>query len=169
MMPNNELTILKDAIIAEMKATEFYKLAAYKGSDPEVTAVFADLAAEEELHMNWLKEIYGKILDPSKDTGEFAFETFFKTNARKDPVVLKFSKKILESATISVAVYGIAVNMEKNAVEFYKNAAAQTADPKLQLLFEGLAEWETGHVEQFSAGYETLMNDWWDDQGFSPY
>ena len=168
-MPNNELTVLKDAIIAEMKATEFYKLAADKGSDPEVKAAFADLAAEEDLHMNWLKEIYEKIADPEKNIGECAFETYFKTRAKKDPVVLKFSEKVLASATISVAVYGIAVNMEKNAVDFYQKAAAQTAEPRLQLLFEALANWETGHVEQFSAGYETLMNKWWDDQGFSPY
>jgi rubrerythrin len=169
LMPNNELTILKDAIIAEMKAMEFYKLAADKGEDPEVKTAFTDLAAEEELHMTWLKEIYEKVADPVKNTGEFAFETFFKTDAKKDPVVLKFSEKVLSSASISVAVYGIAVNMEKNAVDFYQKAAAQTADPRLQLLFNALADWETGHAEQFSAGYEALMNSWWDSQGFSPY
>ena len=165
----DELAILKEAIIAEMKASEFYKLAAEKSDDPEVKAAFNELAAEETLHMTWLKEIYKNLVDPEKKTTEFAFETFLNDKAKKDPNVLKFSEKALASATISVAVYGIAVNMEKNAVEFYQNAAARTLDPRLQRLFNMLAEWETGHAEQFSAVYETMMDSWWDDQGFAPY
>lgn len=165
----DELAVLKEAIIAEMKAAEFYKLAAEKGGEPEVKSAFNDLAAEEELHMTWLKEIYKNLVDPKKKNEEFAFETFLKDNAQKDPNVLKFSEKALASATISVAVYGIAVNMEKNAVDFYQNAAAHTLDPRLQRLFNMLVEWETGHAEQFSAVYETMMDDWWDDQGFAPY
>ncbi len=165
----NEPAILKDAIIAEMKAMEFYKLAAEKADDPEVKNAFSDLAAEEELHMNWLKEVYMKTVSPEKNPGEFAFETFLKSKSMKYPVILKFSEKVLASATISVAVYGIAINMEKNAVDFYQKAAAETTEPKLQLLFDALAEWETGHVEQFSTGYEALMNKWWDSQGFTPY
>lgn len=166
---NNELAVLKEAIIAEMKASEFYKLAAEKSDDPEVKTAFNELAAEEELHMGWLKEIYRNLADPKKKTEEFAFETFLKSNAKRDPNVLKFSEKALATATISVAVYGIAVNMEKNAVEFYRNAAARTTEPRLQRLFNMLVEWETGHAEQFSAIYETMMDDWWDDQGFAPY
>ncbi len=166
---NNELAVLKEAIIAEMKAAEFYKLAAEKTDDSDVKAAFNDLAAEEELHMTWLKEIYERLIEPEKKTGEFAFETYLKTNAKKDAAVLKFSEKVLATATISVAVYGIAINMEKNAVEFYQKAAERTTEPRLQRLFNTLARWEAGHAEQFSAVYETMMDSWWDDQGFAPY
>ncbi len=168
-MITNELAVLKEAIIAEMKAAEFYKLAAEKGNDPDVKTAFNDLAAEEELHMTWLKEIYENLISPAETKGDFAFETFLKTNAKEAPSAMKFSEKVLASATISVAVYGIAVNMEKTAVEFYQNAAAKTTQPRLQLLFNTLAAWETGHAEQFSAVYETMMDSWWDDQGFAPY
>ncbi|HZK39333.1 MAG TPA: ferritin family protein [Clostridia bacterium] len=168
-MMNNELAILKEAIIAEMKAAEFYKLAAEKSDDPEVKTAFDELATEEELHMDWLKDIYEKLIEPGKMTEEFAFENFFKNNVKKDVAVLKFSEKALATATISVAVYGIAINMEKNAVEFYQNAADRTTQPRLRLLFNTLAEWEAGHAEQFREVYETMMDSWWDDQGFAPY
>ena len=165
----DELAVLKEAIIAEMKAAEFYKLAAEKSDDPEVKDAFKELAAEEALHMTWLKDIYKNLLDPEKKAEEFAFETFLKTNGKKDSNVLKFSERALATATISVAVYGIAVNMEKNAVEFYRNAADRTLEPRLQKLFTMLAEWEAEHAEQFRTVYETMMDDWWDDQGFAPY
>lgn len=166
---SNELAVLKEAIIAEMKAAEFYKLAAEKTDESDVKSAFYELAAEEELHIVWLKEIYEKLIDPEKKTGEFAFETYIKTDVKKDAAVLKFSEKVLANATISVAVYGIAINMEKTAVEFYQNAATRTTDPRLLLLFNTLARWEAGHAEQFREVYEMMMDSWWDDQGFAPY
>lgn len=46
-------------------------------------------------------------------------------------------------------VYQVGVEIEKNGRAFYQAAAAATADPAVRALCEGLAEWETRHVELF--------------------
>ncbi|MEI6580103.1 MAG: ferritin family protein [Eubacteriales bacterium] len=161
--------IIKTAILNEMESMEFYKMAAEKAGDSEIKSAFLELSAEEELHMNWLKEIYKSLEQNAKENAEFSFKNYVNSNGKKSAGVLKLSNKVLASATITVAVYGIAINMEKAAVEFYQKLAAETSVPMLKELCENLSEWENGHIEQFSAVYDTMMNSWWDDQGFSPY
>ena len=168
-MLNNELLIIKTAIINEAESMEFYKMAADRAEVADVKAAFLELSAEEELHMNWLKEIYKSLAHNAENNTGFSFEHFSKASDKKSAGMLKLSNKALASATISVAVYGIAIHMEEAAVEFYQKLAAETSVPLLQTLCENLAEWEKGHVEQFSSVYETMMNSWWDEQGFSPY
>lgn len=46
-------------------------------------------------------------------------------------------------------VYQVGVEIEKNGKAFYQAAAAATADPAVKKLCEGLAAWETRHVELF--------------------
>ena len=168
-MLNNELLIIKTAIINEAESMEFYKMAADRAEVADVKTAFLELSAEEELHMNWLKEIYKSLAHNAENNAGFSFENFSKASDKKSAGMLKLSNKALASATISVAVYGIAIHMEEAAVEFYQKLAAETSVPMLQTLCENLAEWEKGHVEQFSSVYETMMNSWWDAQGFSPY
>mgnify|MGYP001405828133 CR=1 FL=1 len=165
----DELLILKSAILSEVGSMEFYKMAAEKTDDTEIKAAFKELSAEEELHMNWLKEIYKSLENKADNLPEFSFEQFAKSSKKKAAGFLHLSNKVLASASISVAVFGIAVNMEKSAVEFYQKLASETAVPKLRLLCENLAEWEKEHMEQFSSVYDSMMNNWWTDQGFSPY
>lgn len=168
-MLENELLIIKTAIINEAESMEFYKMAADKAEVADVKTAFLELSDEEELHMNWLKEIYKSLSHGNGDTVEFSFEGFSKANGKKSAGMFKLSNKLLASATISIAVYGIAIHMEEDAVEFYQKLAAETSIPMLKTLCENLAEWEKGHVEQFSSVYESMMNSWWDEQGFSPY
>jgi len=168
-MLNDELLIIKTAIINEAESMEFYKMAAERAEVSDVKTAFLELSAEEELHMNWLKEIYKSLAHNAENNAGFSFENFSKASDKKSAGMLKLSNKVLASATISVAVYGIAIHMEEAAVEFYRKLAAETSVPMLQTLCENLAEWEKGHVEQFSSVYETMMNSWWDEQGFSPY
>jgi rubrerythrin len=43
-------------------------------------------------------------------------------------------------------VYQVAINVESNAVAFYRAAAKRSADPESRGMYADLAEWEGGHV-----------------------
>jgi len=47
-------------------------------------------------------------------------------------------------------IFEIALQMEKNGVEFYRKAAAESADPKIRELLTDLAEMELEHQKTFT-------------------
>ncbi|MDD4769452.1 MAG: rubrerythrin, partial [Eubacteriales bacterium] len=63
---------------------------------------------------------------------------------------------------------GIGVNMEKAAIDFYTAAAEQSQLPAAKRLYNNLIMWENQHLEKFLSEYESLKQDWWERQGFSP-
>jgi len=110
-MLNDELLIIKTAIINEAESMEFYKMAAERAEVSDVKTAFLELSAEEELHMNWLKEIYKSLAHNAENNAGFSFENFSKASDKKSAGMLKLSNKVLASATISVAVYARCRNL----------------------------------------------------------
>ena len=73
-----------------------------------------------------------------------------------------------ESGSLAVSVFGIGINMEKAAIDFYAKAAQETELPVARELYQLLVKWESQHLEQFQQDYDVLKEDWWEKQGFSP-
>jgi len=57
-------------------------------------------------------------------------------------------------------VLEIAINIERNGVEFYREAAKKAKDERLKALFEELSLWEAQHVRDFSALKGVVDADW---------
>ena len=62
-MNNQELMIVKQAIINEIEGYEFYNMASSNSNSTEVKNAFLELAQEEMQHVVWLKDLFNKVKD----------------------------------------------------------------------------------------------------------
>jgi len=164
-MDNKELKILKQAIINEVEGAEFYKLAASKeGISEEVKKEFLSLAEEEVKHIVWLKTLFEKIKDDKEDDFNLSI-----IEPLPSPRIFNWDKLDRDSASLAVSVFGIAIQTEKAAIEFYESCAKNTSIKKAKELYTILASWEKQHVETFSKEYENLLEEWWAHQSYAPF
>lgn len=162
MVLNNELEILKQAILNELEGYNFYTLAAEQVKDADAKDAFVHLAQEEEKHLSWLKEMYKSISQSTVVTSP---------NNLTDPPsphIFTWSNAGTESGSLAVSVFGIAIGMEKAAIDFYKKAAETTKIDAAKKLYLTLVKWEEEHLARFEKNYEALKEQWWQSQGFSP-
>ncbi|MDD2282152.1 MAG: ferritin family protein [Eubacteriales bacterium] len=159
----HELKIIRQALLNEQEGYDFYTLAANQVESQEAKEAFSQLAAEEQKHIEWLREMYKQLAANNPDGFDF-------TNIADPPAPGLYTKKNIgrESGSLAVSVFGIGVNMEKAAIDFYTAAAEQSQLPAAKRLYNNLIMWENQHLEKFLSEYESLKQDWWERQGFSP-
>lgn len=163
-MYKDELNVIKQAILNEVEGYEFYKMAAYNASDDEVKKAFLNLANEELKHIDWLKDAFKKLSGNPEDQSTLAM-----IENPPSPQIFKWENLQTKNANLAVSVLGIGIEMERASVKFYEKAASETPYEAAKQLFEVLAKWENVHLEQFSRGYDSLIKDWWSDQGFEAF
>ncbi|MGI6364759.1 MAG: ferritin family protein [Bacillota bacterium] len=162
-MTINELKVIRQALINEQEAIGFYTMAAGQAKNKETETAFLELAAEEQMHIDWLLGLYRSISDR-------AAESFDPSEFEEPTAPVKYDLTTIgrESGSLAVSVFGIAVNLEKAAIDFYAEAARNTELPAAKALYEKLVRWESQHLEQFQKEYDRLRDEWWEQQGFSP-
>ena len=162
-MSMQEVRIIRQALLNEQEAIDFYQMAAQQAKSAEARDAFNQLAAEEKKHVEWLLALYRSIRDNNLD----AFDaTAFEEPAA--PVQYDWAAVGRESGSLAVSVFGIGINLEKTAIDFYTRAALETDLPAAKALYEVLVRWEYQHLEQFQQEYDALREEWWDKQGFTP-
>lgn len=161
-MVANELKIIRQALLNEQEGYDFYSLAAGQAGSAEAKEAFEQLALEEKKHIDWLLALYRSIKDNS---GNFDPSIYEEPPA---PGLYNWKNIGRESGSLAVSVFGIGINLEKAAIDFYSSAAARTQLPAARELYQKLIRWENQHLEQFQQDYDTLREEWWDKQGFSP-
>lgn len=154
---------IKQAIISEIEGYEFYKIAAKNARDAFVKETYLKLAEEEREHVEWLQEL-GKSLEVENYELDL-----MSVQAPPSPGLFKWENLDREDPSTTLSVFGIALQLEKSSMEFYTKAADDVEDEKIKELFLVLAAWEKGHYLMFDEEYKKLMNDWWDEQRFSPF
>jgi len=162
-MTANELKIIRQALLNEQEGIDFYNLAAEKAASPEAKEAFSQLAAEEQKHIDWLLALYRSI--KANKLSEFDASEYEEPSA---PDLYNWQTIGRESGSLAVSVFGIGINLEKAAIDFYTAAAEQTQFPEAKALYQKLIRWENQHLEQFQRDYDSLREEWWDKQGFSP-
>jgi len=163
-MKNEELDLVKTAIINEIEGYEFYNMAAEQTENSDAKKAFKELADEEFLHVNWLKEIYSRSGNIKEDSLYIAL-----VSDPPSPHIFNWDNIDRKSASIAVSVFGIGIQIERASVEFYKMAYKSSDIKEVKELYKLLIKWETSHLEQFSNEYDKLRESWWSQQEFSPY
>ena len=162
-MDNKELNIIKQAIINEIECYEFYKLAAEQAPTKEGREAFLVLAEEELKHSKYLKELFDNIKDKNDD-----FKLAFLNNP-PSPNIFDWDNIKTKSSSLSVTVFGIGVQMEKDSIEFYENAKKGTEYNEAKKLYDILIAWEKVHLDQFMKQYNKHKDQWWFEQGYAPF
>ncbi|MCB2288421.1 ferritin family protein [Clostridium sp. CS001] len=163
-MNNQELMIIKQAIINEIEGYEFYNMASNKANSSEVKNAFLELAEEEMQHVNWLKDLFNKVKDNNIDNFQLAL-----ISEPTSPAIFKWENIDRKDAAIAVSAFGIGIQMEKASIEYYEKAAKETDLKQAKELYNILIKWEKVHLDKFSSQYEELKEDWWSDQGYAPF
>jgi rubrerythrin len=158
-----ELEILKKAILNEHEGNQFYRLAAEKASDEQVRQAFLALAAEEQEHEQWLKNLYQELMRNKPPEAEK-----FSLPPVASPGIFSRENIGTESGSLIVSVFSIGVMMEKASLDFYREAARKTGLDAAKRLYLRLAEWEQEHLTKLESAYDYAREEWWDKQSFSP-
>lgn len=162
-MDNKELKILKQAIINEIEGFEFYRMAARQSGNKESEKTFLALADEELLHSEYLRQLFNKIKEPG-DEVKLAF-----LSDPPSPKIYNWEKLNKNLTSLAMSVFSIGIQMEKDSIEFYENAKNSTQNKEAKKLYEILIGWEKTHLEQFTKQYDLYKDEWWNEQGFSPF
>ena len=162
-MENKELEVIKEAILNENEGYQVYSMAAEKIKDEEISKSFEKLADEELKHIDWLKDLY-KSIEDTKEV-EFSIEEISAPDKER---LFKMEKIDKENLSFALSVFSIGVKMEKEAIDYYKDAAENTESEAAKDLYERIIEWEYQHLNYFEEQYEMLKDDWWSEQRFEP-
>ncbi len=163
-MNKEELKIIKQAILNEIEGYEFYKMASEKEKNKEGKQALLELANEELKHVEYLKELFDKI----KIGKEEDFELAFISNP-PSPNIIDWKKLKSQNHSLAVSVFGIGIQIEKAAVDFYEDAMNRTHNKLAKKLYQLLVSWEKVHLEQFTDAYNYHKEEWWSEQGYAPF
>ncbi len=164
-MSADELNILKKAILIEAEGEHFYQLAAEQSSNEDVKNAFLFLSEEEKQHGMWLRQLM-QSLAPGN---HFDLKQLESDAEIKLPAIFDFSKlKGQQRNTLEISVFHIGILMEKASLDYYRQAAEKSVNQDAQKLYVILAKWEMHHLDELEKTYDSLTEDWFDHQGFSP-
>ena len=159
-MNYTEEEIIRLAIINEEEGYAFYNMATKNTEDEDIKQLFETLADQENQHREWLHKTFVAI-NSNKDQ---------LTNHEQAPVSpgIFDLKKVNKIGSGELSSIHAAILLEKNSMDFYSKAAAESEHEFAQILFQKLAKWESSHMDILEKIYDSVRDDWWDRQRFSP-
>lgn len=170
-MENNNKALLDglmQAIKGERDGYSFYMMASRGSDDPKGQEVFEQLAHEEMEHMHFLRQQYDSILRTGKP--DLTIKLGSKTSlSDMSPIFSDQIKSRIQDAHIEMSALSIGIQLELDAMKFYKSQARAADDPDITNFYNELAEWESGHYHALLKQQEELREDYWSSGGFSPF
>ena len=162
------LGALRAAMQGERTGHEFYKVAAASTKDPQGKKVFKQLAEEELAHFDFLRQH----LQSVTEKGELASGlTLGEAHAlaTDHPIFSADFKRRIKEAHFEMSALAIAVQLELNAINLYREQAAKAPHAEARKLFESLVEWESGHYDALIRQQQELQEAYWNEAGFAPF
>lgn len=157
------MNIFKTAILNEVEGEKYYRNAAQKAEDQEVAQAFLHLAEDEQKHQSMLRELLTKVM-----AGKDIIVDSYNLQGTPSPHIFSGTNAPRTGNGMEISVFHIAILMEKASIDFYRQASYMTSLPGAKSLFDFLANWEVQHLEAMEQIYDSLTEDWWDKQSFSP-
>jgi rubrerythrin len=155
------MNAIEVAIRMEKDAIDFYTEAAGKTEHSVGKKMFLSITEDEKRHLKMLSAIFkdiGITLDNVSPMGNI--QTIFKT--MKDSMMQRVA-----ATKDEIDAFRIAMQMEKEGVEFYKKAEADAPTEKERALFSRLVKEEQQHYDIFANTYSFMSDtgNWfmWDE------
>jgi rubrerythrin len=131
----------------ETDAINFYREAAEKTQHPVGKKMFLSVVEDEKRHLEMLLQILKGMHIEMKDVSPMEnIKTIFQS--MKDTMI-----KRVEATSDELEAFKIAMQMEKEGIEFYKKAGADAKTEKEKALFERLVKEEQQHYDVFANTY----------------
>jgi rubrerythrin len=155
------MNAIQIAIKMETDAIKFYQEAAEKTQHPVGKKMFLTITEDEKHHLEALSNIFKEMDVHIKELSPMEnIKTVFETMKDQMQSRVKATSDELEA-------FKIAMQMEKEGVEFYKKFASESKKETEKKLFERLAQEEEQHFAIFSNTFSFLddTGNWfmWED------
>ncbi len=155
------MNAIEVAIKMEKDAIDFYTEAAGKTKHPVGKKMFLSITEDEKRHLKMLSAIFRDIgITPENVSPMGNIQTIFKT--MKDAMMQQVA-----ATKDEIDAFRIAMQMEKEGVEFYKKAEAEAPTEKERALFMRLVKEEQQHYDVFANTYSFMSDtgNWfmWDE------
>ena len=161
------LFALDMAMQAERDGRAFYLNAAASTQNDQGRALFTRIADDELGHLAML----GACRKALVEKGEWL--PFGEGAHKAAPTTPIFAKRLsegeLNAHTSDLSALRVAYLLEKDAVDFYTRAAAQTNDAEGRKMYEFLVQVEQSHQKTLETEYQLLSEQFKSMMGFSPF
>lgn len=157
------MNAIEIAIKMEKDAIDFYREAAEKTTHPVGKKMFLSITEDEKRHLQMLSQIFKEVgvkideVSPMKN-----MKTVFAS--MKDSMMQKIT-----ATKDELEAFKIAMQMEKEGIEFYKKTEAEVQKEKEKALFARLIKEEEQHYAIFSNTYNFMIDtgNWfmWEEHG----
>ena len=146
------MNLIEIAIRMEMDGIKFYNEAAEKTRNPVGKKMFLTIAEDEKRHLDTLSQIFRGLSISCRDFSPMKnIKTVFAS--LKDEML-----KRVEATQDELEAFKIAMQMEKEGLEFYKKAESEAATEKEKTLFDALIKEEQDHYNIFANTYFFLSD-----------
>jgi rubrerythrin len=146
------MNAIEIAIKMETDAIKFYTEASQKTKNPVGKQMFLTIVEDEKRHLENLTQIFKGLNITVRDVSPMEnIKTVFES--MKTGMI-----KRVEATMEELDAFKIAMQMEKDSVEFYKKAASGAKTEKEKALFERLVKEEQEHYNIFSNTYFFLSD-----------
>jgi rubrerythrin len=154
---------LELAVKMEKDAISFYLEASKKTNHPAGKKMFLTIMEDEKRHMQMIDQIVKGLQMTREDVSPMnniktVFESLKADMMRK-----------VEATGDELEAFKIAMNMEKEGMEFYKKTLAAAKKDKERMLMERLIKEEQQHYDIFANTYQYLSDtgNWfmWEERG----
>jgi len=157
------MNALKIAMKMETDAIQFYTEAARKTQYPAGKKMFQTIIEDEKRHLEMIAQIIKGLHLTVKDVSPMKnVKTVFETMKNEMMQKVKVTTDELEA-------FKIAMQMEKEGMEFYKKTLAEAKTEKEKALLERLVQEEQQHYAIFANSYQFLgdTGNWflWEERG----
>ena len=159
---------LLQAIKGERDGQSFYQMAANSTKDPKAKEVFTQLAAEELDHMQFLTQQHESVLETGRPNQTRRLGPRADLSGMS-PIFSDGIKARIGDAHHDMSALSIGMQLELDAMKFYKEQAEATKDPVVRSFYSELAEWESGHYAALMSQRDELKEDYWSANGFSAF
>ena len=157
------MNALEMAMKMEADAIRFYTEAAQKTKYPAGKKMFLTITEDEKRHLQMVSQIVKGLNVTIKDVSPMKnVKSVFET--MKTEMMHK-----VEATTDELEAFKIAMEMEKEGVEFYKKTLAGAGKEKEKALLKRLVQEEEQHYDIFANTYQFLADtgNWflWEERG----
>lgn len=159
---------LIEAIRAEKYGHSFYLMAANSTEDRKGKEVFEVLAAEELDHAKFLQTHYESLVKTGKPSSSASLGPQADLSGLS-PIFSDNLRQRIKEANFEMTSLSIGIQLEHEAMAYYRAQAEQTNDPDVKKMFLFLSDWEAGHYRALLRQHDMLKEDYWSAGGFAPF
>ena len=159
---------LRDAILTEHTGSSFYTIAAENTEDPKGREVFRMLAAEEDLHEQYLKKQYALIAE-GRDPDPLVVSDTAALLEGDSPVFSTGLRDRIADAHREMTALSVGLQLELHTIARYRELAELAGRPGLREFYDKLRVWEEGHARALERQSRLLREAYWDAGGFAPF